>query len=239
MTERRTGTPRLLKSALATTTLPLVVFGSGAMAAPALADAPRQALTPRSASPVNIETAQVRLASAQLASSVPLSLTGATVTAAKTSGTYTVKSGDTLYGISTRHDVSLSTLLSANGLTSSSIIHPGQKLKLSGSAGSSSSSARSSSAATSSYTVKSGDTLSGISTRHGVSLSTLLSANGLSSSSIIHPGQKLKLSGSAGLVRGPLAPRHHPRPPPPPTRSSPATPSTASPPGMTSACPPC
>ncbi|NUL48012.1 LysM peptidoglycan-binding domain-containing protein [Cellulosimicrobium funkei] len=205
MTERRSGAPRLLKSALATTTLPLVVFGSGAMAAPAMADAPRQALTPRSASPVNIETAQVRLSSAQLASSVPTSLTGATVTAAKTAGTYTVKSGDTLSHIAVRHDLSLSTLLSANGLTASSIIHPGQQIKLSGSAGSSSSSSAGSAtgAAASTYTVKSGDTLYGISARHGVSLSAVLSANGLSSSSTIYPGQKLKLSGSAGSSSSP------------------------------------
>ncbi|MEO9248845.1 LysM peptidoglycan-binding domain-containing protein [Citricoccus nitrophenolicus] len=207
MTERRSGAPRLLKSALATTTLPLVVFGSGAMAAPAMADAPRQALTPRSATPVNIETAQVRLFSAQLASSVPASLTGPTITAAKASGTYTVKSGDTLSHIAVRHDLSLSTLLSANGLTASSIIHPGQQIKLSGSAGSSSSPSSSAGsttgAAASTYTVKSGDTLYGISSRHGVSLSAVLSANGLSSTSTIYPGQQIKLSGSAGSSSSP------------------------------------
>ncbi|MEV4901528.1 LysM peptidoglycan-binding domain-containing protein [Citricoccus sp. NPDC055426] len=198
MTERRTAAPRLLKSALATTTLPLVVFGSGALAAPAMADAPGQALTPRSASPLNIETAQVRLASAQLASSVPTSLTGSTtVTAAKASATYTVRSGDTLSHIAVRHDVSLSTLLAANGLTASSVIHPGQKIKLSGSTASAPASSSGSSAATAStYTVKSGDTLYGIASRNGVSLSAVLAANGLSSTSTIYPGQKIKLSGS-------------------------------------------
>lgn len=207
MTERRSGAPRLLKSALATTTLPLVVFGSGAMAAPAMADAPRQALTPRSATPVNIETAQVRLFSAQLASSVPASLTGPTITAAKASGTYTVKSGDTLSHIAVRHDLSLSALLSANGLSSTSTIYPGQQIKLSGSAGSSSSPSSSAGsttgAAASTYTVKSGDTLSGIAARNGLGLSTLLKANGLSSTAIIHPGQKLKLSGSAAPAATP------------------------------------
>lgn len=201
MTERRSAAPRLLKSALATTTLPLVVFGSGALAAPALADAPRQALTPRSATPVNIESAQVRLASAQLASSVPTSLTGAaTVTAAKKPATYTVRSGDTLSHIAVRQGLSLSTLLTANGLKASAVIHPGQTIKLSGSAGPSSTSpsAGSATTASSTYTVKSGDTLYGISARHGLTLSTLLTANGLSSTSTIYPGQKIKLSGSSG-----------------------------------------
>ncbi|MGD6980832.1 lytic transglycosylase, partial [Citricoccus zhacaiensis] len=41
-------------------------------------------------------------------------------------------------------------------------------------------------------------TLSGIATRNGIGLSTLLKANGLSSAAIIHPGQTLKLSGTAG-----------------------------------------
>lgn len=118
--------------------------------------------------------------------------------------TYTVKAGDTLSGIAARNGVGLSTILKANGLSSSSIIYPGQKLKLSGSAstsnnsGSSSNSSSGSSKSAGSYTVKSGDTLSGIASRNGVSLSTLLNANGLSVSSIIYPGQTLKLSGNSG-----------------------------------------
>ncbi|HJF14863.1 MAG TPA: LysM peptidoglycan-binding domain-containing protein [Enteractinococcus helveticum] len=118
--------------------------------------------------------------------------------------TYTVKAGDTLSGIAAGNGVSLSTILKANGLSSSSIIYPGQKLKLSGStassnsSGSSSSSSSGSSKTSGSYTVKSGDTLSGIASRNGVSLSTLLQANGLSASSIIYAGQTLKLSGNGG-----------------------------------------
>ncbi|MBB5749202.1 lytic transglycosylase domain-containing protein [Micrococcus sp. TA1] len=197
MPERPTGTPRLLRSAVATSTLPLLVLGSAALAAPAAADAPRQALAPRSATSVNIETAQVRLSSTTLASSLPAAFvapTGATQ-ASRTAATHTVKAGDTLYGIATRHGISLSTLLKANGLSSAAIIHPGQTLKLSGTAGQQSSTSR---ASAGTYTVKAGDTLSGIATRNGIGLSTLLKANGLSSAAIIHPGQTLKLSGAAG-----------------------------------------
>ena len=54
------------------------------------------------------------------------------------SGTYTVKDGDTLSGIASRHGVSLSSLLSANGMKSSSLILPGDELTIPGSGGSSS-----------------------------------------------------------------------------------------------------
>ena len=47
------------------------------------------------------------------------------------------------------------------------------------------------------YTVKSGDTLSAIASSQGVSLNELMNANGLSASSIIYPGNVLKLSGSS------------------------------------------
>ena len=137
------------------------------------------------------------------------------------SSTYTVKRGDTLSGIAARHRVSLSTLLNANGLKTSSIIYPGQKIKLSESSKAtnrSTSSTNSGSSAqnpaststsgglntskSSTYTVKRGDTLSGIAARHGVSLSTLLNANGLKVSSPIYPGQQLKLSGSSKATTG-------------------------------------
>ncbi|MCA0972531.1 LysM peptidoglycan-binding domain-containing protein [Halobacillus litoralis] len=63
---------------------------------------------------------------------------GATVTAASSAdaekvnaGTYTVKSGDTLYAIATQHGMSVANLKAANGLTSN-LIHPGQELSLNG-----------------------------------------------------------------------------------------------------------
>jgi LysM repeat protein len=43
------------------------------------------------------------------------------------------------------------------------------------------------------YTVRAGDTLSGIAEQHRVAVSALRAANGLGRSSLIKPGQKLRI----------------------------------------------
>src|SRR5699024_2362019 len=93
--------------------------------------------------------------------------------------TYRVKSGDTLSRIAANHKISLSALLSANGLSTSSIIYPGQQLKLSGSSASvpAKTSSKTPTTSAKTYTVKSGDTLSGIAAKHNVTLSVLTKAN--------------------------------------------------------------
>ncbi|WP_417365083.1 LysM peptidoglycan-binding domain-containing protein [Glutamicibacter arilaitensis] len=117
------------------------------------------------------------------------------------SSSYTVKNGDTLGSIAIKHNMSLSSLLSKNDISASKVIFPGDKIKVSGSSSSSSSSKssqkKSSSSASSSYTVKSGDTLSGIASKHGMSLSELLKANDISASKPIFPGSKIKVSGGS------------------------------------------
>lgn len=105
---------------------------------------------------------------------------------------YTVKSGDTLWGIARTHGLSVSTLKSLNGI-SSDTIYPGQKLKVKGSANIAAPSAP---ASTGSYTIKRGDTLSGIASRHNLSVSQLKAMNNLSSD-LIYAGQTLKVSGTA------------------------------------------
>lgn len=117
------------------------------------------------------------------------------------SASYTVQAGDTLGGIAIKHNMSLSALLSKNGISASKPIFPGDKLTINGSSKSSSSSGKSSSSSKpsggASYTVTSGDTLSGIAAKNGMKLGTLLSLNGISASKPIFPGDKIKVSGSA------------------------------------------
>lgn len=112
-----------------------------------------------------------------------------------TPSTHTVRSGETLSSIATRYGTSVSSIKSRNGL-SGSTIYVGQKLKLTGSSGGSSS------AVASTYTVRRGDSLSGIASKHGVSLSSVQRANGISNASHIQVGQKLKIpAGSSAAWR--------------------------------------
>jgi LysM repeat protein len=122
---------------------------------------------------------------------------------------YIVKSGDTLGAIAARHGVGLSEVLKWNGLTMGSIIYPGQKVKVGGASTSVPSAPAAKPVATAkpampaksgSYTIKSGDTLSGIAARNGVRLSDVLSANRLTMSSIIYPGQKLVIPGALTIA---------------------------------------
>ena len=121
---------------------------------------------------------------------------------------YVVKAGDTLGGIAARHGVGLSEVFKWNGLGMSSVIYPGQKVKVGG--GSSTPApvatkpatkpAASAPASSGAYTIKAGDTLSGIAARNGVRLSDVLSANRLTMSSIIYPGQKLVIPGASTIA---------------------------------------
>ncbi|MDQ0769716.1 LysM repeat protein [Pseudarthrobacter defluvii] len=122
--------------------------------------------------------------------------------------TYTVKSGDTLGAIAARHNVALSDLFNWNNLSMRSIIYPGQKIKVGGGSAPAPAApaapapapalANTSAPAAGSYTIKPGDTLSAIASRHGVKLSDLLSANKLGMASIIYPGSKLVIPGGSG-----------------------------------------
>jgi LysM repeat protein len=112
------------------------------------------------------------------------------------SGSYTVRRGDYLYGIARASGTELSTLLSLNGLSLNSVIHPGNVLRTNSSTGTPKpATAPEWSGGT--YTVRRGDYLYAIARTTGTELSTLLSLNGLSLNSVIQPGQVLRTNGSA------------------------------------------
>jgi LysM repeat protein len=114
--------------------------------------------------------------------------------------TYTVRSGDTLSGIASKRGVSLASLLKRNKLRATSTIYAGQKLRIpGGSPGAASSAVRRPAASayvTTTYRVRSGDTLGAIAQRAKMPLGTLLKLNRLSTRSVIHPGQVLKVKAS-------------------------------------------
>ncbi len=118
---------------------------------------------------------------------------------------YRVKSGDYLGRIASRHRCTVNQIKRWNNLSSNNI-RVGQRLVIyrGGGGGSSSTSTASSSSSSSSantsgastYTVKSGDTLSGIATKHGTTVDKIKRLNGLSNNNI-KPGQQLKIREAA------------------------------------------
>ncbi|MGB7447769.1 MAG: LysM peptidoglycan-binding domain-containing protein [Ornithinimicrobium sp.] len=129
--------------------------------------------------------------------------TGAGPASTARTRTYTVRPGDTVYGIATRHNTTVRALVRANALSDGGRwIRPGQRLRMSGASHSpttSTSSSSTSQRATSSghtVTVRPGDTMSGIAAKHGISVSALARVNGISNTRLIYPGQKLVVGGS-------------------------------------------
>ena len=98
--------------------------------------------------------------------------------------TYTVVSGDTLSGIGAKLGVNWKDIASLNGIGSPYTIYPGQVLKISGG---------NSAPAKVTYTVKSGDTLSGIASKYGTTVNAIASANGISNPNLIYAGQVLTI----------------------------------------------
>lgn len=120
-------------------------------------------------------------------------------TAANNGGsTYTVKSGDALSIIASKHNISLKNLMAWNNL-STTLIYPGDKLVVSKSGSKSSGTSNSSSGSSSkgsTYVIKSGDTLSHIASRNNVSVANLKKWNNLSSD-LIYVGKSLRINGAS------------------------------------------
>jgi LysM repeat protein len=120
---------------------------------------------------------------------------------------YTVRSGDTLYGIALGNSVRLNDLLRANSLRDTSIIRPGDDLilPLDGCVEDTTTETETETASATAteapaevvidgetvYRVSSGDTLSGIAARYDVSVRQLMDANGITNPDRLSIGQEL------------------------------------------------
>ena len=118
-------------------------------------------------------------------------------------GYYTVQSGDTLSGIALKFSTTSSKLAQLNSISNPNLIYVGQRLLVNQSSNSNSSSSGQSSSTTTntetssaSYTVKSGDTLSGIASPYNTTVNQIVSLNQLSNPNLIYVGQVLKLKNS-------------------------------------------
>ena len=125
-----------------------------------------------------------------------LSASGALLTtgASALADSYTVVKNDTLWGLSKKYGVSVSDLKKANGV-SGHLIYVGQKLQIPTKATKTAKTSTSTSTVDTTSTthrVVKGDTLWSLAKKYGVSVSTLMKANNLSSSTILI-GQSLNL----------------------------------------------
>ena len=126
-----------------------------------------------------------------------------------TSGSYLVRPGDTLSGIALNRNLSLGALASANGIANGRLLRAGTILRLpnigatiassvSGASSTPSAASSAPSAATTTvlssgtYSVKPGDTLSGIALALGLTPNGLAQSNGLTLGTPIQPGQVLR-----------------------------------------------
>lgn len=128
-----------------------------------------------------------------------LSASGALLTtgASALADSYTVVKNDTLWGLSKKYGVSVSDLKKANGI-SGHLIYVGQKLQIPTKSTKATKTAKISTSTSTvdttstTHTVVKGDTLWSLAKKYGVSVSTLMKANNLSSSTILI-GQSLNL----------------------------------------------
>lgn len=140
--------------------------------------------------------------------------------AAESSGSiYVVKSGDNLVKIARNLGTSAQSLAKANGLTTSSIIHPDQKLKVPGGTTAAAATTKSASAdprapdvAGKTHTVRDGETYYSISKKYRISAEALAAANPKVKPTALRTGQVLSLGAvSSSSIKTVSAPVSEPK----------------------------
>ena len=143
--------------------------------------------------------------------------------------THRVRAGDTLSGIARRYGVQVSDLSAANGMRSSSTIHPGDTLKIPGvfdadTAGGNIAAARTDivaqlperqrggvatvtrpptkSSGPKVHVVRAGDTLWAVSKRYDVTVPALAAANGIEPTAALRTGTRLEIPGGSSTGKG-------------------------------------
>lgn len=134
-------------------------------------------------------------------------------------GSYTVRSGDTLYSLAQQWGTDVDSVRLANRMGSRDVLKPGQRISIPGDSknrppasagGNSDLSSGQSGAVRGTYTVRQGDTIGAIAKNCGVSVSSLCAINKLDGKNPkLRTGQKLTIPGKPGAVE-----RTAPRPAP-------------------------
>jgi LysM repeat protein len=111
-------------------------------------------------------------------------------------GGYTVQPGDTLSGVAASMDISVADLAAANGLDPNGFLIAGTSLTSPGGS-SGGGGAAAAPAVNGGYTVRPGDTLSGLAAGAGVSAADMAAMNGLDPDGVLVAGTVIKLPGGA------------------------------------------
>lgn len=104
---------------------------------------------------------------------------------------YTIRPGDTLSEIAERFGTTTQILASLNGISNPDLIYAGQTIRVPGSGSGSGSGSGAGDTVT--YTIRPGDTLSGIAERFGTTTQTLAALNGIQNPDLIYAGQVIRV----------------------------------------------
>jgi murein DD-endopeptidase MepM/ murein hydrolase activator NlpD len=123
--------------------------------------------------------------------SAPVPGMAGAASAPSTSGTYTVKRGDSFARIAKRAGTTVASLLALNGKTVHSLLIPGQTIRISAASPPAGGSPAAAPAAVGTYKVKKGDSFARIAKRSGSTVAKLLAMNLLKRNHVLQPGQLL------------------------------------------------
>lgn len=108
--------------------------------------------------------------------------------------TYTVKAGDTLSEIARKYHTTVAAIAKENNISNPGRIYVGERLRIT----IYDDDRQEAAAVTIDYTVRAGDTLSGIARRYSTSAASIAEENDISSPDLIYPGERLRITVRSG-----------------------------------------
>jgi LysM repeat protein len=169
-----------------------------------------------------LEVENSRLRSDTQEEKAPVAQKAVAGTADRPESTYTVKAGDSFEKIAGKVGTTPEKLVKSNGLKATSIIQPGQKLKVPGASAPTAAAtpvtptpARQETSGGRTHTIRQGETYSSISRKYKISTAALVAANPTVKATALRPGQVIKIGGSSSstsLISAPAAQAKAPAP---------------------------